>query len=60
LIQAMMATWQSSDGDIKQVLQTLFASPEFKQSLGQKFKDPVHYAVSSLRAAYGRRPACSS
>jgi uncharacterized protein (DUF1800 family) len=55
LIQAMMATWLSSDGDIKQVLHTLFASPEFQASLGQKFKDPIHYAVSALRAAYGQQ-----
>jgi Protein of unknown function (DUF1800) len=50
-----MATWMASDGDIKQVLATLFASPEFKQSLNQKFKDPIHYAVSALRASYGRQ-----
>jgi uncharacterized protein (DUF1800 family) len=55
LIQAMMATWAASDGDIKQVLQTLFASPAFKSSLSQKFKDPVHYAVSALRATYGQQ-----
>ena len=48
LIQAMAATWLHSDGDIAQVLRTLFASPEFKASLGQKFKDPIHYAVSAL------------
>ncbi len=55
LVTAMAATFQSSDGDIAQVLRTLFASPEFQASLGRKFKDPIHYAVSSLRAAYGRQ-----
>jgi uncharacterized protein (DUF1800 family) len=55
LIQAMMATWRTSDGDIRRVLETLFASPEFKASLTQKFKDPVHFAVSALRAAYGQQ-----
>jgi len=55
LIQAMMATWLSSDGDIRAVLTTLFASPEFKASLTQKFKDPIHYAVSALRATYGEQ-----
>ncbi len=54
LIQKMTATWQASDGDIKEVLRTMFVAPEFKASLGQKFKDPIHYAVSALRAAYGR------
>ena len=53
LVRAMMATWKASDGDIKQVLATLFAAPEFKASLRGKFKDPVHYAVSALRATYG-------
>ena len=55
LIQAMTATWKESDGDIKEVLRTLFASLEFKASLTQKFKDPIHYAVSGLRAAYGQQ-----
>ena len=55
LVNAMAATFKSSDGDITQVLRTLFASPEFKASLGLKFKDPIHYAVSALRAAYGQQ-----
>ena len=55
LVDAMAATFKSSDGDIASVLRTLFASPEFKASLGMKFKDPVHYAVSALRAAYGQQ-----
>ena len=53
LVDAMAATFQRSDGDIAAVLQTLFAAPEFKSSLGRKFKDPIHFAVSALRAAYG-------
>jgi uncharacterized protein (DUF1800 family) len=55
LIHAMMASWRSSDGDIAQVLRTLFASDEFAQSLGKKFKDPIHYVVSAVRATYGSR-----
>jgi uncharacterized protein (DUF1800 family) len=53
LVDAMAATFRARDGDIAAVLQTMFATPEFKASLSQKFKDPIHYAVSSLRAAYG-------
>jgi uncharacterized protein (DUF1800 family) len=53
LVAAMTATFQTSDGDIAAVLKTLFDAPEFRASLGEKFKDPVHYAVSALRAAYG-------
>lgn len=55
LVQKMTATWQGSDGDIRQVLITLFSSPEFKASLNHKFKDPIHFAVSALRASYDRQ-----
>jgi uncharacterized protein (DUF1800 family) len=55
LVAAMAASYQHSDGDIASVLRALFASPEFKASLGTKFKDPIHYAVSALRAAYGQQ-----
>jgi uncharacterized protein (DUF1800 family) len=55
LMRAMTATWRSTDGDIRDVLATLFASPEFKASLGKKFKDPIHYAISALRASYGQQ-----
>ena len=53
LIDAMAATFRTSDGDIAAVLKTMFAAPEFRVSLGQKFKDPMHYAISALRASYG-------
>jgi hypothetical protein len=56
LVRAMAATFKSSDGDIAAVLKTMFTAPEFKASLGQKFKDPIHYVVSAVRAAYGEQP----
>jgi uncharacterized protein (DUF1800 family) len=56
LVNAMAASFLKSDGDIPTVLATLFGSAEFKASLGAKFKDPVHYAVSAVRAAYGDTP----
>ncbi|TFW15541.1 DUF1800 domain-containing protein [Duganella callida] len=52
LVERMAATFQSSDGDIAAVLRVLFTSAEFTQSLGQKFKDPVHYVVSAVRLTY--------
>jgi uncharacterized protein (DUF1800 family) len=55
LVNAMAATWKRSDGDISQVLATLFASSEFTASLGKKFKDPMHYAVSAVRATWGNQ-----
>jgi len=59
LVGAMAATFQRTDGDIAAVLQTLFAAPEFTASLGHKFKDPIHYAVSTVRAAYGNAPVAN-
>ena len=53
LVDAMAATFTATDGDIAAVLRTMFRSPLFKASLGQKFKDPIHYVVSALRATYG-------
>ena len=53
LVQRMAATFQHTDGDIAAVLETMFRSPEFKASLGRKFKDPAHYAISAVRLAYG-------
>ena len=56
LVDRMAATFQKTDGDIASVLRTMFDSPEFKASLGKKFKDPMHYTVSAVRVAYGDRP----
>ncbi len=52
LVERMSSTFLSSDGDIAAVLRTLFTSTEFTQSLGGKFKDPVHYVVSAVRLTY--------
>ncbi|MRW92838.1 DUF1800 family protein [Duganella sp. FT80W] len=52
LVQRMAERFQSSDGDIAAVLRVMFTSPEFTQSLGHKFKDPVHYVVSAVRLSY--------
>jgi uncharacterized protein (DUF1800 family) len=53
LVGAMSATFRKSDGNIADVLRTLFASAEFRASLGRKFKDPMHWTVSALRASFG-------
>jgi uncharacterized protein (DUF1800 family) len=52
LIEQMAQTFQSSDGQISEVLRTLFHSREFRASLGNKFKDPIHYVISAVRLAY--------
>ncbi len=56
LVARMAATFQHSDGMIADVLQTMFGSPEFRQSLGKKFKDPMHYVVSAVRLSYDDKP----
>ncbi|MCC7600432.1 DUF1800 domain-containing protein [Janthinobacterium sp. FW305-129] len=56
LVARMAATFRHSDGMIADVLQTMFSSPEFRQSLGKKFKDPMHYVVSAVRLSYDDRP----
>jgi uncharacterized protein (DUF1800 family) len=52
LTDRMAKTFQKTHGDIAEVLQTLFKSREFEASLGAKFKDPMHYVVSTVRLAY--------
>lgn len=56
LVASMAQTFQQTDGDIADVLQTLFASEAFRQSLGRKFKDPMHYVVSAVRLSYDDKP----
>jgi len=56
LVDAMAATFLGSDGDIAAVLRTLFDSREFAASLGRKFKDPMQWTISALRASFADRP----
>jgi uncharacterized protein (DUF1800 family) len=52
LVERMAARFQATDGDIAAVLRVMFDAPEFTQSLGAKFKDPVHYVVAAVRLTY--------
>jgi uncharacterized protein (DUF1800 family) len=56
LVERMSRAFIASDGRIAVVLQAMFDAPEFTQSLGHKFKDPMHYVVSAVRLAYDGRP----
>jgi uncharacterized protein (DUF1800 family) len=56
LVARMAQTFTRTDGDIAAVLRTMIDSPEFAQSLGGKFKDPVHYVISAVRLAYDDKP----
>ncbi len=53
LLQTLARTFERTDGDIAAVLEALFNAPEFRASLGQRFRDPVHYVLASLRLAHG-------
>jgi uncharacterized protein (DUF1800 family) len=55
LLHAMTDEWQASDGTIARVVAVVLRSAEFRASLGQGFKDPVHYVLSAVRYAYGGR-----
>ena len=52
LIDAMSKTFLKTDGDIRQVLQTMFRSPEFwaPEAYRARVKTPFEFVVSSLRA----------
>jgi uncharacterized protein (DUF1800 family) len=52
LLDRMVRAFDASAGDIAVTLQALFDAPEFTPTLSRKFKDPMHYVVSSLRLAY--------
>ena len=60
LVRRMADTFQASDGDIAQVLNTLFHSREFKASLGRDFKDPQHYAISAVRLTFNTQVIVNS
>ena len=52
LIDKMAATFLTKEGDIKAVLKTMVAAPEFwtKDAITQKTKSPLELAISSVRA----------
>jgi len=52
LIDKMAATFLTKEGDIKEVLKTMVAAPEFwtKEAITQKTKSPLELAISSVRA----------
>jgi uncharacterized protein (DUF1800 family) len=51
LVDRLASRFTETDGDIKSVLQALFASREFRDSTGAKYKSPYRFVVSAARAA---------
>src|SRR6266508_783156 len=51
-IDAAVAAWQRTRGDIRAVLRAIFTSPDFwtPQAVGSKVKTPFEFVVSALRA----------
>jgi uncharacterized protein (DUF1800 family) len=54
VVDAMAATFMRTDGNIAEVLRTMFTSPDAVSASAStgKFKDPMQFIVSSLRLAY--------
>src|SRR5213594_898637 len=52
-VDAAVAAWQKSRGDIRAVLRAIFTSPDFwsPQAVRAKVKTPVEFVVSAVRAA---------
>lgn len=55
LVNAMAATWVKTGGDIREVLRTMLASPEFwsQSTYRAKVKTPEEYVISAVRATGG-------
>jgi uncharacterized protein (DUF1800 family) len=51
LVERLAARFLATGGAIGEVLKTLFASAEFWDSAGQKYKSPYEYVISAVRAA---------
>jgi uncharacterized protein (DUF1800 family) len=51
LVDRLAARFIETDGDIREVLERLFASAEFWASPGRKYKTPYEFVISAVRAA---------
>jgi uncharacterized protein (DUF1800 family) len=60
LVRNMQQTFMRTDGDIAEVLRTMFLSPQFNAALTTKFKDPMRYVISAVRLAYDATPISNS
>jgi uncharacterized protein (DUF1800 family) len=49
-VSAVATAFSGSSGDIRTTLRALFATEEFRQTRGNKFKRPFSFVVSALRA----------
>jgi uncharacterized protein (DUF1800 family) len=56
-ISKVAAAFAKTGGEISETLRALFATEEFQQSRGNKFKRPFHFIVSALRGTDARTEA---
>jgi uncharacterized protein (DUF1800 family) len=49
-VETVAGAFLQSGGDIRETLRALFATREFLETRGNKFKRPFHFVVSALRA----------
>ena len=56
LVERAAETWRRTDGDIREVLRTILASPEFFAPAARqaKVKTPLEFVTSAVRAAGGQ------
>jgi uncharacterized protein (DUF1800 family) len=52
LVDEMSRGFERTGGDIAATLRVLIVSPEFASAGLHKFKDPMHFVVSAVRASY--------
>jgi hypothetical protein len=50
LVERIADRFLATDGNIREVLKALFASREFRESAGRKYKTPYHFVLSLARA----------
>jgi uncharacterized protein (DUF1800 family) len=51
LVDRLAARFLESDGNIRELLKTIFGSREFWDSAGDKYKTPYQFLISAVRAA---------
>jgi uncharacterized protein (DUF1800 family) len=51
LVERLAARFLETDGNIRELLKTIFASREFWESSGRKYKTPYQFLISAVRAA---------
>ena len=51
LVEQLAERFLATDGNIREMLRSLFASREFRESYRLKYKTPYHFVISAVRAA---------